>query len=62
VSGHQWTLEVDRADVDAAVRWALDAQAIGDIEEFSLTPATLEDAYAELMGFGGAAGGNQARA
>ncbi len=38
-------LTIDRRDAAAAVSWATELRAAGRIENYGLTPASLEDAY-----------------
>jgi ABC-2 type transport system ATP-binding protein len=44
------TIVVSRELAGAAVAWAAECQRAGDIEEFSLVPANLEDAYIAHVG------------
>lgn len=48
-SGGRLLASVAQVDAGAAVRWAGELRSAGRIEEFGLAPATLEDAYVELM-------------
>lgn len=41
---------VEKGDISAAVEWAQGLRESGRIEEFSLSPASLEDAYIRLVG------------
>jgi ABC-2 type transport system ATP-binding protein len=44
------TLVVPRSQAGDAVAWAAERQRAGDLEEFSLVPANLEDVYIALIG------------
>ena len=50
VSGNRITATVPAALAGQAATWAQDLRRTGRIEEFSLAPATLEDAYVALVG------------
>ncbi len=47
--GLQTRAIVDSGDAAAAVEWAQSLRAAGAVVEFSLTPATLEDVYVDLV-------------
>jgi ABC-2 type transport system ATP-binding protein len=49
-TGTRVVAAVDSEHVGEAVSWAESLRETGRIEEFGLTPATLEDAYVELVG------------
>ncbi len=49
-NGLRATVEVDVDRTDEVVRWALELQAGDRIEEFSLSPTSLEDVYAHVLG------------
>jgi ABC-2 type transport system ATP-binding protein len=48
--GTRLLVDIDVADTEVVVQWALAQHAAGTIEEFSLSPTTLEDVYAYLLG------------
>jgi ABC-2 type transport system ATP-binding protein len=50
VNGNRMTATVPAALAGQAATWAQDLRRTGRIEEFSLAPATLEDAYVALVG------------
>ena len=50
VAGRRTYLDVDLADVHAAVSWARELQADHHIAEFALAPASLEDVYVRSVG------------
>jgi ABC-2 type transport system ATP-binding protein len=50
VTGNRITATVPAALAGQAATWAQDLRRTGRIEEFSLAPATLEDAYVALVG------------
>ena len=50
VNGSRITATVPASLAGQAAAWAQDLRRTGRIEEFSLTPATLEDAYVALVG------------
>ena len=49
-AGRRLVVRVKAADVAATVSWANTMREEGRVEEFSLGPATLEDAYVRLIG------------
>lgn len=59
-AGRRVLLTVARDDAADAVTWATALRAAGDVENFALAPATLEDAYLAVTAAGpsGAAGGD----
>jgi ABC-2 type transport system ATP-binding protein len=48
--GGRLVVTIPRAAAGEAVAWAVDQQASGVLEEYSLAPATLEDAYVAITG------------
>jgi ABC-2 type transport system ATP-binding protein len=48
--GNRIVASVPASAAGQAVMWANELARTGRIEEFSLTPATLEDAYVALVG------------
>ena len=50
IVGQRWIGRVEAALVDRAVEWAQRMQKLEMVEEFSIGPATLEDAYVRLVG------------
>ena len=50
VIGNRIIVTVPASQAGQAATWANDLRRVGGIEEFSLTPATLEDAYVALVG------------
>jgi ABC-2 type transport system ATP-binding protein len=55
LAGNRIVATVPADTAGPAATWANDLQRAGRIEEFSLTPATLEDAYVALVGDPGTA-------
>jgi ABC-2 type transport system ATP-binding protein len=49
-SGSRLIATIRPGDANAAVQWASGLQRAGRIEEYALAPATLEDAYIQLVG------------
>ena len=49
-SAHRLVITVPSAAAGDAAAWGRDRQRAGVVEEFSLAPATLEDAYIALVG------------
>jgi ABC-2 type transport system ATP-binding protein len=50
IAGNRITTTVPASLAGQAATWAQDLRRTGRIEEFSLAPATLEDAYVALVG------------
>ncbi|MDS1269437.1 ABC transporter ATP-binding protein [Lipingzhangella sp. LS1_29] len=51
-TGRRHVLSIDAATAPQALEWAQRLRADGHIEEFSLTPTSLEDVYVDLVGPG----------
>jgi len=49
VAGRRLLGEVADDDIEAAIAWARDERRAGRVEEFSISPATLEDVYVRLI-------------
>lgn len=49
-SGLRWSGTVGADDAEAIIRWAQLCVQSGEIEQYSLTPASLEDVYLQLVG------------
>jgi ABC-2 type transport system ATP-binding protein len=56
LEGNRMVATVPAALAGEAASWARDLRRTGRIEEFSLSPATLEDIYVELVGAAAQAG------
>jgi ABC-2 type transport system ATP-binding protein len=62
VGGRTLTAVIDEADAAAGIKWAQQAVASGDAEEYALGATSLEDAYIELTGRGPDDGGDPGHA
>ena len=60
-NGSRAVATVPARRADEAVEWAQGLRRAGSVEEFSLTPASLEDAYIELVGRADALNPTEAR-
>ncbi|MEO3810554.1 ABC transporter ATP-binding protein [Sphaerisporangium sp. B11E5] len=50
--GQRWTVSLAQESAAAALEWAQGLRKAGHIEEFSLTPTSLEDAYVRIVDAG----------